>query len=101
MLSAPEVTQDAIAVAPVFRSDYKYDQRTRSFYKEHKIRDSWSEALKTCHAEGAKLAVPETKLEATVLTEFFSPDTVDVWLALHDMFAEGVFVKHYGLYCYH
>ncbi|XP_023949387.1 macrophage mannose receptor 1 [Bicyclus anynana] len=53
-------------------NEYRFDSRTGSCYKFHKVPRTWSRAYMACAAEGGHLAIINSDTEATVLRELFA-----------------------------
>ena len=85
-----------VNAVPVFRDDYIYDEETLAFYKEHQTPQKWNVARETCRKEGAVLAVPNSKAQASVILAVVDQGTPLIWTGIHDQFKEGTFVSVEG-----
>lgn len=74
-----------------FRKGYNYIESTSLFYKKHRTAVSWLDAVSKCQAEGAELALPNSRREVVALKMQFAQLADKVWLGLHDPVGNGNF----------
>ncbi|GBP54741.1 Hemolymph lipopolysaccharide-binding protein [Eumeta japonica] len=84
---------------PKYRTDYRYVPKQDAFYKVHKELRSWYDAYMYCESEGSSLLYPKTEQEWKLfkgLVQEISPNTSDVWVGAHDLFAYDIYVDTDG-----
>jgi hypothetical protein len=70
-----------------------------AFYKFHKIKKNFSEAVDICMAEGAELFRPLSLRDTKTVRELIKEKgDVHVWIGIHDIYSEGHFVTLSGMY---
>ncbi|CAH0701709.1 unnamed protein product [Spodoptera exigua] len=78
----------------LFRSDYTYIAKQKSFYKVHQQPETWLEAKRICALEDATLFHPENAKEAKDVKSFISnsmPWITVIQTSLNDIDIEGYF----------
>ncbi|GBP54749.1 Hemolymph lipopolysaccharide-binding protein [Eumeta japonica] len=84
---------------PKYRTDYRYVPEQDAFYKVHKELRNWYDAYMYCELEGSSLLYPKTEEEWKLfkgLVQEISPNTSDVWVGAHDLFALDFYVDMDG-----
>ncbi|KAL0849929.1 hypothetical protein ABMA28_011854 [Loxostege sticticalis] len=84
---------------PKFRDDYRFETAFNAFYKVHYVPETWPKARIRCEAEGTELMVPENLDEADtvpVLILDVLEKSEGVFMGMHDLYAERVFVTLNG-----
>ncbi|KOB74509.1 C-type lectin 21, partial [Operophtera brumata] len=68
-------------------TEYNLEKRTGSCYKFHRRGLSWSQAYRTCMAEGAHLAVINSELESVALKDLYASHPDNVIFSKYPQFA--------------
>lgn len=68
-----------------FRKDYIYNEQFSSFYKLHRVLNSWGQAKVICQQEGALLFYPETKDESMYVSNAFYTQYNKGWIGISDL----------------
>lgn len=77
-----------------FRKDYTYIEELDAYYKQHKIKEEWNDALSVCREEGAEMLIPRSKFELEKLNRF---NMSFYWLSYQDIYSSGHFVAADGI----
>ncbi|CAH2073664.1 unnamed protein product, partial [Iphiclides podalirius] len=86
--------------AKLFRSDYKYLEETRSFYKIHTLAKTWDNAKRRCSLEGARLFYPEDQSEVDAVVAYLNetqPSFRTIFVGISSKLAKGVFTTVDGI----
>ncbi|XP_028164466.1 uncharacterized protein LOC114355696 [Ostrinia furnacalis] len=90
---------EAQSQRPEFRNDYRFEKAFNAFYKVHFVPEPWAKARIRCEAEGTELMVPENLDEADALPVLIMgilDKFLGVYVGMHDLYAERVFVTING-----
>ncbi|GBP30797.1 C-type mannose receptor 2 [Eumeta japonica] len=85
-------------VSAYYRSDYKYNDSIKGWYKVHEIPTSWLDARKRCSLEESILMSPVDEGHAAVMTqETAKPQIRMAFTGISSFLSPGLFVSYEGI----